>query len=96
MTTTSAPLNVPAAFVATDDETATTLWTGFLTRRQVVIMAVAAVVEIAITVGLMHMAATRSAEVRAAQQSTAPAAGLQRGLQFSTPDWAVQRPGSAS
>lgn len=80
---------------------ATAPWAGWLTRRQLALMVVAGVVEFAITLGLLAMAAHSSARLEQATQATAPAPAslaLRAGPGLSVPVPAVQalRPARAS
>jgi hypothetical protein len=76
-------------------------WAGWLSRRQLVLMVVAGVIEFAITLGVLGMAAHSSARLEEAKQAaavtTVPLAGRTRqGLQVDTPAWAAPLRPSAS
>jgi hypothetical protein len=73
-------------------------WSPWLSRRQVIIMAVAAALEFAITLGVMGLAARSSADLERARQDTGPSVPRTslapgEGLRVPVPAWAA--PGRA-
>lgn len=91
----------PNADEAPIDAARALAWSPFLSRRQLVIMAVAAAVEFAITLGVMGLAARSSADLERARQDTGPAAARTslapgQGLRPAVPAWAAPQPTSAS